>query len=70
MATRQTDIHHIGSAGEEVTERDVGNADVNPALAVADAGHDGHQDYQILQDDENTDEEEDGHGCTDVVLGV
>ncbi len=69
-ATRQADIDHISSTGDEVTECNVGNTDINPAPAVADAGNDSHQHQEILKDDENTEEEEDGGGDANVVLGV
>ncbi|TNN89303.1 hypothetical protein EYF80_000591 [Liparis tanakae] len=68
LAAGHTDVDQVGSASEEVTECDVGDADVNPAPAVADAGDDGQQHHQILQDDENTEEEEAGRGGADVVL--
>lgn len=70
LVAGQADVDHIGSAGEEVTECDVGNADINPAPAMADARDDSSQHQNILQDDEKAEEEEAGRGGTDVVLGT
>ena len=53
-------VHQVGHACEQITERDVGDADVHPALAAPDAGDHGHQHEEVLQDDEDTEEEEEG----------
>lgn len=70
LAAGHADVDHIGGAGEEVAECDVGNADVNPTAAVANAGQDSHQHQEVLQNDEDADEKENSHGGTDGVLGV
>lgn len=66
----QADVDHIGGASEEVTQRDVGNADINPASALADAGDDSDQHEEVLQGYENTEKEDDGHRGSDVVLAT
>lgn len=69
-AARHADVDHVGDTGEEIAHCDVGNADIKPAATAADAGEDGHQHQQILQDDENTKEEANDHGNAYVGLGV
>lgn len=69
-AARQADVHQVSGSGEEIAERDVGNANIDPTTAAADARDDGHQNQEILQDDENAEEQEDGHGDADLGLGV
>lgn len=36
-AARQADVDHVSDAGEQIAESDVGDTDVNPSSAVADA---------------------------------
>lgn len=42
LAPRHADVDQVGCTSQEITERDVGNAHVNPPPAVSNAGHDGH----------------------------
>lgn len=67
---RQADVDHVSGAGEQVAEGDVGDADVNPPSAVADAWDDGHQDQQVLQNDEDAQKKEEERGGADAGLAV
>lgn len=69
-AAGQADVDHVGGAGEQVAQGDVGDADVNPAPAVADARDDGHQDQKVLHNDEDAQKEEEERGSAQAGVAV
>lgn len=69
LVAGHADIDHVGCTSEQIAQGDVSNADVNPAAAVADAGDDGHQHQEVLQDYKHAEKEEKGHGDADGGLG-